>query len=76
MVRLLLRLMAQSITTISIQTGKKGSLLNLNLMKTQDGSECVKESNDVEEDEGGEDGTAETDFVLKAIHLHLKSSKC
>ena len=35
LVRLLLRLMAQSITTISIQTGKKGSLLNLNLMKTQ-----------------------------------------
>ena len=46
------------------------------LTKTQDGAECVEEGDDVEEDEGGEDGRAETDFVLIAKRLHLKSSKC
>ena len=44
------------------------------LIKTKDGAECVKESNDVEEDEGGEDGTAETNLI--PIAKHLKSSKC
>ena len=44
------------------------------LIKTKDGAECVKESNDVEEDEGGEDGTTETNLI--PIAKHLKSSKC
>ena len=47
----------------------------MSLAKTKDGVECVKESNDVKEDEGGEDGGAETNFVLIAEPLHLKSSK-